>query len=166
VRFVLLIAVALLARAQDASGTAAFSSNAVYPPLPKQARIQGEVTVVLSQEPGFKASPSGHPLLVMGIGPDADHWTQWAAMGIERVTYVFRIDPDTPIVVTTKVQVPRSRLARLIPWIKKTRTEEHREYELKYPAGGLREIQVSGKTLRVTITVDGSVLNTESAGIA
>lgn len=165
-RIGLLIAVALVARAQDASTIAPFSSNAVHPPLPKQARIQGEVTVVLSQEAGFKASLSGHPLLVAGVEPDADHWKQWAAMGIERVTYVFRIDPDTPLFVTSKVQVPRSRLTRLIPWVKKTRTEERREQRLKYPPSGFLEIQVSGKTLRVTITVDEITLNTETSGIA
>lgn len=126
-RFCLLIAVALVARAQDASIITPFSSNAVYPRLPKLARIQGEVTVLMSQEAGFKASPNGHPLLVFGVQPDTDHWKQWAATGMERVTYVFRFDPDTPIFVTTRVQVPRSRLARLIPWVTKTKTEERRE---------------------------------------
>jgi len=159
-RLGLLIAVALVARAQDGNATAAFSSHAVYQPLPRQARIQGEVTVLLSQEANFKAVPSGHPLLLAGVQPDAAQWKQWAAIGMERVVYVFRIDPDSPIVITTRVQVPRRKLARLIPWVKKTRMEEHTEYKPKYPATGGREVQVSGKTLTVTITGDNIILQT------
>ena len=156
----LLIAFVLAACGQDVN---TLSSDAKYPPLAQQAQIQGEVTVLLATGPdgAMETVKKGHRLLVAGIEPDAGHWKEWAGMGIEQVTYVFKI--AEPVFVTTKVQVPRSKLVALIPWVKKTRNEEHTEQVKRLPAMGLRELQLSGKTLRITISVDPTLFQPSSA---
>jgi hypothetical protein len=73
-------------------------------------------------------------------------------MGIARVDYIFKIEPL--VFVTTKVQVPRNKLVRLIPWVSKTRTQELKEQLKTLPEQGLRQLELSGKTLRIVITVD------------
>jgi hypothetical protein len=86
----LLIGFAIAGCAQDS----AFSSNVNYPPLPKQAQIEGNVIVVLSMGPDgmVHVNPTGHPLLLAGTRTDSAQWNEWAAMGIERVIHTFKIN--------------------------------------------------------------------------
>jgi hypothetical protein len=122
--------------------------------LARQARILGKVTVVLSEGPdgAINAVKTGHSLLVPGVEPDADHWKEWAAMGVDQVDYVFKL--GWAGVVTTRVQVPRNRLVRMIPWVRKTKTQEYTE-AVKFLR---REIELSGKTLHIVITANESLV--------
>ncbi len=110
----------------------------------------------------MEVAKKGHGLLVPGVEADANHWKEWAGMGIEQVSYVFKFGEF--IFVRSIVPVPRSRLVRLIPETKKTKMEE-RSVRQPRPVGGVLTIERSGRTLHITISADPALVMPETSAI-
>jgi len=85
------------------------TDGAVYPPLAKQARIQGTVKFAMSVAQGNASITliSGHPILIAGARGALEKWPFDAvADGEYRVTYVYQLDDEADFDV---VRVTRKR---------------------------------------------------------
>ena len=143
-----------------------------YPPLARQARIQGKVTFKLEMvdEKVIVVLVSGHPLLVPAANANLERFAaRWYQAGIRKAEYTFQQKDsveETRTMVPKDVTLKPNRFQRVVLRRQPTtRTIEEEKVDRKYheiiPFFGDRV----GDAAIIVITVEPQMLNTESSTV-
>jgi hypothetical protein len=151
--------------AQDASALASKIEAVVYPPLARQARIQGDVR--LRSGPDGVMLISGHPILAPVAASNLKDLGKLSEVEIEAI-YHFVLGDATDIRVATRVEKKGNRFDRIILHAFMLKTEKVVEYTecVEHPVHVKNRIDLVENHLEVWIYGSVPCVQTETTRIA
>jgi len=148
---------------QDTAGLASRVEAVSYPPLPRQARIQGDVR--LRSGPDGVTVISGHPLLAPTAVNSLKELGKLSQGELEAIYHFAFVDPV--IRVTTRVERRGNRFERLVLHALMMKTEKVVQYqECTQTPVSKNRVEVTGNRLEVWIYASAGCVQTSTSQIA